>query len=235
MNRSRKEAKIEKFFAYERHRMVRRQIKARGVRDKALLKAMKDVPREKFVPEALREFAYDDGPLPIGEAQTISQPYIVALMIEAAGLTPYSKVLEIGAGSGYCVAIMSCLAGKVFAIERNAALAGELGPKLQMLGYSNIELRQGDGSLGWPEEAPFDAILVSAGAPHMPEALLDQLAPSGRLVVPVGSGENGQRLLRIVRGEAGAFEENDLGGVSFVPLIGADGFVPAPDRPGLQD
>lgn len=207
--------------------MVRRQIRARGVRDKALLKAMKQVPREHFVPEALREFAYDDGPLPIGEAQTISQPYIVALMIEAAALTPRSRVLEIGAGSGYCVAIMSRLAGMVFAIERNSTLAAELGPKLQQLGYTNVELREGDGSLGWPQKAPFDAILVSAGAPKVPEALLEQLAPGGRLIVPVADGEDSQRLLRLVRTETGTFEEADLGGVRFVPLIGAEGFAHA--------
>lgn len=207
--------------------MVRRQIRARGVRDKALLKAMKQVPREHFVPKALREFAYDDGPLPIGEAQTISQPYIVGLMIEAAALTPRSRVLEIGAGSGYCVAIMSRLAAMVFAIERNPTLAAELGPKLQRLGCTNVELREGDGSLGWPQKAPFDAILVSAGAPKVPEVLLEQLAPGGRLVVPVADGEDSQRLLRLVRTETGTFEEGDLGGVRFVPLIGAEGFAHA--------
>ena len=226
MKRSKTEAKNEKLFASERNRMVRRQLKGRGIRDKALLRAMKAVPREPFVPENLREFSYDDGPLPIGEGQTISQPYVVALMLEAAGLTPKSRVLEIGAGSGYCVAIMSRLAGKVFAIERNEALASELPIRLAELGCENTEIRTGDGSAGWVDEAPFDAIIVSAVAPHIAEPLLSQLALDGRLIVPVARGADDQRLIRVTRRGEDDFSEEDLGGVHFVPLIGEEAFAP---------
>lgn len=227
MKRSKAEAKTEKLFASERQKMVRRQLKARGIRDKALLRAMKAVPRELFVPENLREFSYDDSPLPIGEAQTISQPYVVALMVEAAGLTSNSRVLEIGAGSGYCVAIMSRLAERVYAIERNEALAEELPSRLAELGCTNIEIRAGDGSAGWVEEAPFDAIIVSAVAPHIAEPLLSQLAPDGRLIVPVARGTDNQRLMKVTRRGEDDFSEEDLGGVHFVPLIGEEAFAPA--------
>lgn len=227
MKLSKTEAKNQKLFASQRQRMVRRQLKARGIRDKALLQAMKEVPRERFVPENLQEFAYDDAPLPIGEAQTISQPYVVALMIEAAELTPNSRVLEIGAGSGYCVAIMSKLAGKVFAIERNEALASELPVRLAKFGCENTETRIGDGSTGWEEEAPFNAIIVSAVAPHIAQPLLSQLAPDGRLIVPVARGADGQRLMRVTRRGEDDFSEEDWGGVHFVPLIGEEAFAPA--------
>ena len=226
MTLTKTEAKNQKLFASERQRMVRRQIKARGIRDKALLKAMKEVPRELFVPENLREFSYDDAPLPIGEAQTISQPYIVALMIEAAGLTPGSRVLEIGAGSGYCVGVLSHLAARVFAIERNATLASALQRRLDRLGCSNIHTREGDGSTGWAEHAPFDAIIVSAVAPRVGKVLLEQLALGGRLIIPVGQNEHDQRLLRVTRSGDDDFVEEDLGGVHFVPLIGEAAFSP---------
>lgn len=224
MTLTKTEAKNQKLFASERQRMVRRQLKARGIRDKALLRAINAVPRELFVPENLREFSYDDAPLPIGEAQTISQPYIVALMIEAAGLTPGSRVLEIGAGSGYCVAIMSKLAGKVFAIERNEALASELPVRLAGLGCENTETRAGDGSAGWVDEAPFDAIIVSAVAPHIAECLLQQLATGGRLIIPVSVSQDDQRLMRVTRQSERDFTKEDLGGVQFVPLIGEEAF-----------
>ena len=227
MKRSKREAKIEKFFASERHRLVRRKIKGGGIRDKAVLRAMKAVPRERFVPENLREFAYDDAPLPIGEGQTISQPYVVGLMIQAAALTPRSRVLEVGAGSGYCVAIMARIAEKVFAVERNETLAAELGPRLAGLGCQNVEILAGDGSAGWPEEAPFDAIIVSAVAPHIADPLLQQLAPGGRLVIPVSRDDGEQRLLRVTRHGEERFEEEDLGGVKFVPLIGEEAFAPS--------
>ncbi|RIJ23306.1 protein-L-isoaspartate(D-aspartate) O-methyltransferase [Henriciella barbarensis] len=227
MKRSRTKAQIERLFASERQRMVRRQIKARGIRDKALLRAMKEVPRELFVPENLREFSYDDAPLPIGEAQTISQPYMAALMIRAAGLTATSRVLEIGAGSGYCVAIMSRLAAKVFAIERNEALARELPRRLAELNCENIEIRSGDGSAGWVEKAPFDAIIVSAVAPRIAQPLLSQLAQGGRLIVPVAGRHDEQRLLQITRSGEDDFSEEDLGRVQFVPLVGEEAFAPS--------
>lgn len=226
MKLSKTEAKNQKLFASQRQRMVRRQLKARGIRDKALLQAMKEVPRELFVPESLREFSYDDGPLPIGEAQTISQPYVVALMIEAAGLTPQSRVLEIGAGSGYCVAIMSRLAESVYAVERNAALAGELPSRLAALECRNTKIQTGDGSAGWPEHAPYDAIIVSAVAPQIADCLLQQLKVGGRLVIPVSSGPDDQRLVRVTRKDEGDFSEEELGSVQFVPLIGEEAFPP---------
>src|SRR6186713_2821260 len=163
--------------------MVKRQIEARGVRNPHVLAAMAEVPRERFVPERLAEFAYEDGPLSIGEQQTISQPYIVALMIEAADLAPGDRVLEVGAGSGYATAVMSRIAGKVYAIERHDELAKLARRRLKALGYSNVEIICADGTKGLPEQAQFDAILVSAGGPKVPEALKQQLAIGGRLVI----------------------------------------------------
>ena len=181
-----------------RRRMVDRQIKARGVGDPLVLAAMREVPRERFVPEAMREFAYEDGPLPIGEEQTISQPYIVALMIEAAGVAPGHKVLEVGAGSGYAAAIMSRIAARVFAIERHETLAAQAKERVADLGYDNLTIIAGDGSLGLPDEAPFNAIVVAAGGDKVPEPLKQQLAVGGHLVVPVG-GETMQSLLCVTR------------------------------------
>lgn len=224
MKHSTKEAKIDRYFASQRQRMVRRQLKARGIRDKDVIRAMQEVPRERFVPDSLREFAYDDAPLPIGEAQTISQPFIVALMIEAAALTPRSRVLEIGAGSGYAAAVMAQLAAEVFAVEWNVNLAEQVEARLQALGYLNTHFRAGDGSYGWPEQAPFNAILVSAGMPVRPNALVDQLTVGGRLIVPVADGEDTQRLLLIRKGPGDDITEEDLGSVRFVPLMGAQGY-----------
>lgn len=207
----------------QRLRMVALQIAGRGIRDAALLAAMGEVPREQFVDPAHVGEAYDDGPLPIGAGQSISQPYIVALMIEAARVRPGARVLEVGAGSGYAAAVMSRIARQVFAIERHAALAEDARDRLARLGYDNVELRAGDGSGGWPEAAPFDAILVAAGGPRIPAPLLDQLAIGGALVIPVGGGDY-QQLVRIVRASETEFEQEDLGEVRFVPLIGSHGW-----------
>lgn len=207
-----------------RRMMVDRQIAARGVRDIRVLDAMRTVPREQFVSGLLREFAYEDTPLPIEAGQTISQPYIVAHMIEAAGIEPGDSVLEIGAGSGYAAAVMSRVAGKVRAIERHAQLADLARRRMAALGYANVEIRTGDGTAGWPDAAPFDAILVAASGPAIPKPLYGQLAISGRLVMPVGKAD-GQKLMRITRTTTDYFAEEDLGDVRFVPLIGAHGWA----------
>lgn len=211
-------------YASARARMVAQQIAGRGVSDAGVLAAMREVPREAFVPEALQARAYDDGPLPIEAGQTISQPYVVAVMIEAAGIGGADRVLEIGAGSGYAAAVMSRIAARVFAIERQAELAQLAAERLERLGYDNVEVRVGDGSQGWPEAAPFDAIIASAGAPAIPEALKHQLAIGGRLIVPVGDTPRAQSLIKVTRASADAFVEEDLGAVAFVPMIGAHGW-----------
>lgn len=217
-------ARIETDFARRRARMVAQQLAARGIADERVLAAMATVPREAFVPESLAEFAYDDTPLPIGEGQTISQPYIVALMAEAARLRPEDRVLDIGTGSGYAAAVLARIAAEVYTIERQERLAVAARERLARLGFANLHVRHGDGTLGWPEAAPFDAILVAAGGPEVPPALRAQLAPGGRLVVPVGPARRSQTLLRIVRRDGGAFDEEDLGPVAFVPLVGAQGW-----------
>ena len=211
-------------FQPARSRMVEEQISRRGVRDARLLDALRQVPREAFVPAGLENNAYDDGPLPIGEGQTISQPYVVALMIEAAGIQPADTVLEVGAGSGYASAVMSRIAHRVLAIERHASLAEAAGERLARLGFDNVALKIGDGTRGWPELAPFDAILVSAAGPDVPRALKDQLAIGGRLVIPVGLDGRQQTLRKLIRTGSDAFEEENLGVVMFVPLIGAQGW-----------
>lgn len=204
-----------------RKAMVSRQLQGRGIADRRVLDAMREVPREAFVPDHLMGFAYDDSPLPIGEGQTISQPYIVAAMIEAASIGPNDRVLEVGAGSGYAAAVLSRLAGQVIAIERHATLAEEARKRLARLGYDNVRIIAGDGSGGMPEEAPFDAILVAARARELPEALKRQLRVSGRLIIPVGS-EAEQSLQRITRIANEEWTCDDLIPVRFVPLIGAD-------------
>nr|WP_321182245.1 protein-L-isoaspartate(D-aspartate) O-methyltransferase [Methylobacterium sp. Leaf122] len=203
--------------AEARTRMVETQLVARGIRDAAVLDAMRAVPREAFVPDALAGEAYDDGPLPIGAGQTISQPYIVALMIEALALRPGDRVLEVGAGCGYAAAVLARLGAQVFAIERHAALGEAARARLAALGLT-VSLRVGDGHAGWPEDAPFDAILVSAAGSTIPEALKAQLKPRGRLVIPVGP-PGGQTLLRLTRRGRDRFESRDFGPVSFVPLL----------------
>src|SRR4051794_15561918 len=208
-----------------RARMVDVQIARRGVRDRSVLDAMRRVPREAFVQPGFEEFAYEDGPLPIGEGQTISQPYVVALMIEAAEVRPGDHVLEVGAGSGYAAAVLSRIADRVYAIERHPSLGEAAQRWFERLGYDNIELRVGDGTKGWPEAAPFNAILVSAGGPEVPPALKEQLALGGRLVIPVGKDRHDQALLKITRTRAAAFEQDNLGAVAFVPLIGEQGWA----------
>lgn len=210
-------------FNSRRQEMVDTQIARRGVRDRRVLNALRTVPRERFVPERLAEFAYEDTPLPIAEEQTISQPFVVALMAEALELAPGDKVLEIGAGSGYAAAVLGQLAREVWAVERHESLAREAAERLAALGSENVHVVHGDGTLGLPEHAPYDGIVVAAGGPDVPPALLDQLAPGGRLVIPVGPDPRTQSLLRVRRTEQG-FVREDLGGVRFVPLIGEQGW-----------
>jgi len=212
-----------------RRRMVERDIASRGVADERVLKAMRIVPRERFLPAEMAEFAYEDTPLPIEEGQTISQPMIVAVMAEAAGLDERSQVLEIGAGSGYGAAVLSRIAAEVWTIERHALLADQAARRLADLGYDNAHVIHGDGTLGLPEQAPFDAIVVTAGGPSVPEALIEQLVEGGRLVIPVGPETRGQRLLRVRRVGDDTVEE-DLGPVRFVPLVGSQGWQPSGER-----
>jgi len=201
--------------AVERARMVLEQIERRGVMDPRVLRAMESVPRHLFVPEAYRGGAYEDGPLPIGEGQTISQPYIVAFMSEAIRPRPTDRVLEIGTGSGYQTAVLSRLVRHVFTIEIRPQLGEAAGARLREIGCANVTARVGDGHDGWPEEAPFDAILVTAAPPETPQALLDQLAVGGRLVIPLGTLD--QELVRLTRREHG-FDRETLLPVRFVPL-----------------
>ncbi|MCP4319255.1 MAG: protein-L-isoaspartate(D-aspartate) O-methyltransferase [Hyphomicrobiales bacterium] len=211
-------------FAKLRKRMVADQIYARGVRDRLVLEALGKVRREAFVSEQFRHLAYDDNPLPIAEGQTISQPYMVAYMIEALALKGGEKVLEIGVGSGYAAAVLSKIAGEVYAIERIGQLAEKAASNLIDQGYENVHVLHSDGTRGWDDYAPFDAILVSAGAPEIPETLKSQLALNGRLVVPVGSDRRAQELIRVIRKERGQFDREDLADVQFVPLIGREGW-----------
>jgi len=208
----------------ERRLMVRNQLMARGIENRAVLESMLEVPRHFFVPPHLQDFAYLDGPLDIGEGQTISQPFIVAYMIELANPTPEGKFLEIGTGSGYAAAVLSRIVKEVYTVERIPSLAKQAVDRFKKLGYSNIRVRVGDGTLGWPEEAPFHGIIVSAGAPGVPQALCDQLCPGGRLVVPAG-GKFQQDLLVVHRLADGSFLKENMGPVCFVPLIGKEGWV----------
>ncbi len=217
-------------FETRRQEMVEHQIARRGVRDRRVLDAMRTVPREVFVPESLAELAYDDTPLPIDEEQTISQPYVVALMAEALELSPADRVLEIGAGSGYAAAVLSRLAREVYSVERHAALAEAARARLERLGGANVHVLHGDGTLGWPEHAPYDAIVVAAGGPDVPPALLAQLAPGGRLVIPVGTEPRLQKLVRVRRGLDGGDRHEDLGDVRFVPLVGVQGWTEGGER-----
>lgn len=202
----------------ERRAMVDVQIRSRGVTDGLVLAAVARVPRHLFVPAALQARAYADEPLPIGRGQTISQPYIVAYMTEALGLNGGEKVLEIGTGSGYQTAVLAEIAGEVWTVEIVEALAGRAREVLESLGYPNIHYRVGDGSQGWPEAAPFDAVIVTAAAAHILPGLEDQLGPAGRMVIPVGTDL--QELVLVTRGNNG-FERRTLLGVRFVPLVGA--------------
>ena len=207
----------------ERHVMIREQLEKRGIHNPWVLQAMLDIPRHFFVPESQQAKAYDDGPLPIGQEQTISQPYIVAAMIEYIEPDPSHRVLEVGVGSGYSAAVLRRIVQQVYGIERNPLLLEEAKHRLERLGLGEVNLKAGDGTLGWPEAAPFDAILVTAGSPRVPEALLNQLKPGGVLVIPLGNRAE-QKLLRIHKGEGGRLQEKELFPVRFVPLIGADGW-----------
>ena len=209
--------------AWARERMVDRDIKPRGIKDQRVLDAMLKVPRHLFVGDTQRMNAYEDHPLPIGEGQTISQPYIVALMTEALKLTGNETVLEIGTGSGYQTAILAELAARVYSIERIPSLTGRARKVIDDLGYKNVLVKLSDGTMGWDEYAPYDRILVTAGAPSIPEPLVDQIALGGILVIPVGSNSS-QELVRITKMEDGSVNEDRMGGCVFVRLVGKHGW-----------
>ena len=210
-------------FTAEREEMVERQLRRRGISEQAILDAFLAVPREQFVSDDYAQLAYGDHPLPIESGQTISQPYIVALMIQAA-VRPGDRVLEVGAGSGYAAAVIAQIASKVVAIERQSELVAIAEERMRRLGYANVSILEGDGTLGCPPEAPFDAILAAASGSHVPKPLLGQLAPGGRLVMPVGDPRGIQTLVKVTKREDGSLREEDLGGVRFVPLIGEEGW-----------
>ena len=212
-------------FEAERARMVDEQLKARGLSDARLLAAFRRVPRHLFVPPELQDDAYADRPLPIGGGQTISQPYMVALMTHGLRLQGHERVLEIGTGSGYQAAILAELALEVFSVERLPELLRGVSERLLSLGYANVRLCPGNGSLGWPEQAPYDGILVTAAAPNVPAPLLAQLADPGRMVLPVGPPE-GQMLIEIEK-SGGAVTQREVTGCLFVPLLGEHGWPPA--------
>ncbi|RBP22256.1 protein-L-isoaspartate(D-aspartate) O-methyltransferase [Marinobacter pelagius] len=216
--------KAEDRFTSRRESMVDYQIISRGIDDPLVVEAMRRVHREAFVPESLRDAAYEDGPLPIGAGQTISQPYIVALMVDALELRGGERVLDIGTGSGYAAAVLACIAAEVFGIERIPELAEQARKNLAAENFDNVRVRCGDGTLGWPEEAPFDGITVAAGAPAVPDALKHQLAVGGHLVIPVGSEHISQTLIRVTRVSEDEFRTENLGGVRFVPLLGEQGW-----------
>ena len=218
-------------FARLRDEMVEKAVFRRGVRSELVLNAMRAVPREAFLPDQLREFAYQDSPLPIEEGQTISQPYIVAFMTEALALQGGERILEIGAGSGYAAAVLSRIAGDVYTVERIGQLAEKAASTLADLGYHNVHVRHEDGTKGWPEHAPYDGIVVAAGGPEIPESLKEQLKIGGRLVIPIGRDPRVQELVRVTRISEKRYDREDLADVRFVPLIGrrrmgADGARP---------
>lgn len=214
----------------ERQIMIAEQLRRRNIRDERILQAMASVPRHRFVPDALNEQAYSDNALPIAEQQTISQPFIVALTADALMLQGNERVLEIGTGSGYAAAVLSLLTREVWTVERFRSLAESAAARLHAEGYANVHVGIGDGTGGWPERAPFDAIAVAAAGPHIPQPLIDQLALGGRLVIPVGSREE-QQLVRVVRTPEG-LRQDRLGPVRFVPLIGQDGWAIEPPQQG---
>lgn len=211
--------------AAERDAMVERQIESRGIRDPKILEAFRSVPREEFLSEEYRDLAYGDHPLPIEAGQTISQPYIVALMMDAAEIKAGDKVLEVGAGSGYAAAVISRIASKVIAIERKGELVRVAQERMQRLGYDNVEIVEGDGTRGRPDDAPFDAIVAAASGSHVPNSWIEQLADGGRIVMPVGEPSWIQKLVKVTKGPAGKLITEDLGGVRFVPLIGDEGWT----------
>jgi protein-L-isoaspartate(D-aspartate) O-methyltransferase len=211
-------------FAAEREAMVERQLRRRGITEQRILDAFLTVPREEFLGSGYENLAYGDHPLPIEAGQTISQPYIVALMIQAAEIGTGDTVLEVGAGSGYAAAVISRIAGKVIGIERQHDLVEVARERLQRLGYGNIEIVEGDGTKGWPDQAPYDAILAAASGSHVPPSLVAQLAPKGRLVMPIGDPGWVQELVKVTKQEDGILRQENLGGVRFVPLIGEEGW-----------
>lgn len=207
-----------------REKMIRSQLAARGIQDPAVLEAMGTVPREIFIPANKRQYAYADSALPIGQKQTISQPYIVALMAEALEPERDDRVLEIGTGSGYAAAILSRIVSQVYTVERHAQLARKAKDHFKLLGYKNIHIHVGDGTLGWRQYAPYDAIIVTAGGPEIPNPLLEQLETGGRLVIPVGAKHEIQNLVRVDRIDEDKYQRQSLGSVRFVPLIGEVGW-----------
>jgi protein-L-isoaspartate(D-aspartate) O-methyltransferase len=208
----------------EREAMVERQLKRRGIVEQPILDAFLAVPRETFVGEDHAHLAYGDHPLPIEAGQTISQPYIVALMIQAAEIGSRDRVLEVGAGSGYAAAIIGRIAAEVFAIERQHDLVAVARERLKRLGYRNVEIVEGDGTIGCESKAPFDAILAAASGSHVPRPLIEQLAPRGRLVMPIGDPGWAQQLVKVTKNDDGTLVQQNLGGVRFVPLIGEEGW-----------
>jgi len=211
-------------FAAEREAMIERQIESRGIHEPTILEAFRAVPREAFLSKDYADLAYGDHPLPIEAGQTISQPYIVALMIQSAEIKPGDRVLEVGAGSGYAAAVMSRIAGQVVAIERQPDLVKVAQERMQRLGYDNVRLVEGDGTRGWEAEAPYDAIVAAASGSHVPPAWVKQLTEGGRIVMPVGEPNWIQKLIKVTKGPAGNLITEDLGGVRFVPLIGEEGW-----------
>jgi len=214
-------------FAAEREAMVERQLRRRGITEPAILDAFRSVPREAFVGTDAAHLAYGDHPLPIEAGQTISQPYIVALMIQAAVIGEGDKVLEVGSGSGYAAAVISRIAKRVIGIERQAELVDVARERLRRLGYANVEIVAGDGTRGWVDEAPYDAIVAAASGSHVPKSLIDQLAPGGRLVMPIGDPGQVQTLVKVAKRRDGSLQQSDLGEVRFVPLIGEEGWSDA--------
>ena len=211
-------------FAAEREAMVERQLRLRGIHEPEILDAFRVVPREAFVADEYAHLAYGDHPLPIEAKQTISQPYIVGLMIQAAAIRPGDKVLEVGAGSGYAGAVISRIARYVVGIERQHELVEAARARLTRMGYDNVAIVEGDGTRGWVDEAPYDAILAAASGSHVPQPLLDQLKPRGRLVMPVGQPGWVQKLVMVLKQRDGSLRQSDLGAVRFVPLIGDEGW-----------
>lgn len=214
-------------YSREREAMVEKQLRRRGITEPQILDAFRAVPREAFIGEIYAHLAYGDHPLPIEAGQTISQPYIVALMIQAAAIKPGDKVLEIGSGSGYAAAVISRIARRVIGIERQPELVRVALERLERLGCDNVAILEGDGTRGYAGEAPFDAILAAASGSHVPVPLVGQLSPNGRLIMPIGEPDSVQQLVKVTKQEDGILKEENLGSVRFVPLIGAEGWSDA--------